>query len=156
MINGSQMTVTWHVDDLKVSHKESTEVTEFICALGNTYGDGLSVTRGKIHSYLGMDFNYAIPGTVQLSMIPYSKQTEDNFPVPITSTSPRPTVNHLFQVRPDNERKLLPEEQAQPFHRSTAQLLFLSQGACPDLQTLVSFLTKRVRSPDEDDCRKLK
>ena len=22
MVNGSQMTVTWHVDDLKVSHKE--------------------------------------------------------------------------------------------------------------------------------------
>ena len=34
MVNGSQITVTWHVDDLKVSHKESTEVTKFILALG--------------------------------------------------------------------------------------------------------------------------
>ena len=34
MINGSQMTVTWHVNDLKISHKESTEVTKFIRALG--------------------------------------------------------------------------------------------------------------------------
>ena len=33
-INGSQMTVTWHVDELKISHKESTEVTKFIRALG--------------------------------------------------------------------------------------------------------------------------
>ena len=33
MINGSQMPVTWHVDGLKVSHKESTEVTTFIFAL---------------------------------------------------------------------------------------------------------------------------
>ena len=47
MINGSQMTVMCHVDDLKVSHKESTEVTKFICALGKLYGNGLSVLRGK-------------------------------------------------------------------------------------------------------------
>ena len=37
-----------------------------------------------------------------------------------------------------------------------AQLLFLSQRARPDMQTLVSFLTKHVRSPDEDDWKKLK
>ena len=30
MINGSQMTVTWHVNDLKISHKESTGVKKFI------------------------------------------------------------------------------------------------------------------------------
>ena len=29
-INGSQMTVTWHVDDLQISHKEEKEVTKFI------------------------------------------------------------------------------------------------------------------------------
>ena len=31
-INGLQMTVTWHMDDLKVSYKESTEVTKLSCA----------------------------------------------------------------------------------------------------------------------------
>ena len=30
MVNGSQMTVTWHVDDLKVSHKDYDEVTKFL------------------------------------------------------------------------------------------------------------------------------
>ena len=89
-------------------------------------------------------------------MILYSKQIEENFPEPITSTTPTPAADHLFTVRPDDERKLLPEEQAQAFHRSTAQLLFLSQRARPDMQTLVSFLTKRVRSPDKDDWGKLK
>ena len=29
MVNGSQMIVTWHVDDLKISHKDSLEVTKF-------------------------------------------------------------------------------------------------------------------------------
>ena len=38
----------------------------------------------------------------------------------------------------------------------TAQLLFLSQRVRPDMQTLVSFITERVRSPYEDDWGKLK
>ena len=62
----------------------------------------------------------------------------------------------FFTVRLDEERKILPEEQARAFHRSTAQLLFLSQRARPDMQTLASFLTKRVRSPDEDYWGKLR
>ena len=35
MVDGSYMTVMRHVDDLKVSHKESEEVTKFTRALGN-------------------------------------------------------------------------------------------------------------------------
>ena len=87
--------------------------------LGRIYGNGFSVTRGKIYSYLGIDFNYAIPGTVQLSMIPYLKQTKDDLSMPITSTAPIPAADYLFQVRPDDDRKLLSEEQAQAFHCST-------------------------------------
>ena len=34
VINGSQMTVTWLVDDLNISHKKSDEVTKFISELG--------------------------------------------------------------------------------------------------------------------------
>ena len=30
MINGKQMTVTWYVDDLKISHMDSNEVTTFM------------------------------------------------------------------------------------------------------------------------------
>ena len=36
-----------------------------------------------------------------------------------------------------------------------AQLLFVTQRGRPDLQTAVSFLTKRVQAPDEDDYKKL-
>jgi hypothetical protein len=42
VINGKQMTVCWHVDDLKVSHMEPEEVTKFGNWLSKTYG--VSVT----------------------------------------------------------------------------------------------------------------
>ena len=52
--------------------------------------------------------------------------------------------------------KVLPEEQAQAFHYSVAQLLFLCMRARPDIQTTVVFLMMRVRKPDKDDWEKLK
>ena len=82
------MIVTWHVDDLKVSHKESKEVTKFSIASCGIYGAGQSVTLEKVHSYLGVDFDYSTEGTIKLSMIPYSKQVLENFPELIISTAP--------------------------------------------------------------------
>ena len=46
MVNGHQLTVTWHVDDLKVSHRDEKVVSEFVKWLGSVYGD-LRTTRGK-------------------------------------------------------------------------------------------------------------
>ena len=37
MVNGKQLTVTWHVDDLKISHIKSKVVTGLIEYLGSIY-----------------------------------------------------------------------------------------------------------------------
>ena len=55
------MTVTWHVDDLKIPHKDSREVTKFIKRFGDIYGDRMTVHRGKVHDYLGMDLDFSSP-----------------------------------------------------------------------------------------------
>ena len=44
------MTVTWYVDNLKVSHKDAKVVTNFISDLYIFHvDDGLTVKRGKVH-----------------------------------------------------------------------------------------------------------
>ena len=61
-INGKQCTIVWNVDDLKISHESANVVTSIINKLDKKYGqeivDGerakLSITRGKIHDYLGI------------------------------------------------------------------------------------------------------
>ena len=65
------------------------------------------------------------------------------------------TCDHLFEIHNDGE-KMLPEEQAQAFHHTVAQLLFLCRRTRPDIQTAVSFICTRVQKPDEDDWGKLK
>jgi len=38
MINGSQMTVRWHLDELMISHISSKAISQFLCALKDIYG----------------------------------------------------------------------------------------------------------------------
>jgi hypothetical protein len=88
-------------------------------------------------------------------MIPYIRKINEAFPEKITGVQSTPAGDRLFQVRPPDEAKYLPEEQARAFHHTTAQLLFLSRVR-RDIQTTVAFLTTRVKKPDEDDWGKLK
>ena len=83
----------------------------------------------------------------------YLKEILKDLPEDMNDTATTPTADHLFKVR-DNAPKLN-KEQAELFHRVVAQLLFVAQRGQPDLQTVVSFLTKRVQAPDEDDYKKL-
>ena len=61
MVNGAQMIVTWHVDDLKISYIDGWEITKIIKRLASIYGD-IKVKRGKQHDYLGIDINYSKKG----------------------------------------------------------------------------------------------
>ena len=45
---------------------------------------------------------------------------------------------------------------AKQFHRTTVRLLFFCKQARPDVETLISFLTTRVKQPDKDDWKKLR
>ena len=63
------MTVIWHVDDLKVSHVDENENSKFAEWMKTIYGGKLTVHRGKIHDYLGMDMDWPKDGKVTISMI---------------------------------------------------------------------------------------
>ena len=153
---GNQLTVLWHVDDLKISCRDKFEVTRLICYLKGIYGDNITVHRGGKGEYLGMLLDFTTPGVFQVDMSRYVEEILSDFPESVKKTSPTPHTDELFKVCDEDNGKLLPEEMAVRFHRSTAQLLFLSTRAQKDIQTAVSFLTTRVKQPDEDDWGKLR
>ena len=66
-----------------------------------------------------------------------------------------PAADHLFKFKTRDNAVKLDTEKADMFNQLTAQLLFVSQQGRPDLCTAISFLCKRVKSPDEDDWKKL-
>ncbi len=155
-VDGKQMTVCWHVDDLKVSHCDPAQVTIFREWLSKKYGVAVATHRRKVHDYLGMIFDFSAKGKVMVTMVEYIKDIIKDFPEEITGTKTSPAANHLFTVRDLSLAKALPEEQVMAIHRAMAQLLFLSGRARQDIQPATAFLTTRVRSPDEDDWGKVK
>ena len=158
MINGHQITICWHVDDLLICHKHHDVVTCFTRWLQQryeTHDKPLKATRGPIHDYLGMNINFLTSGSVSFDMIPYITKVIADFPERIMGVATSPAADHLFKICPPDEARILPESQAIAFHHPTAQLLFLSRVRW-DIQTAVAFLTTRVKAPDEGDWGKLK
>ena len=68
MINGSQMMVRWHVDDLMISHTSNEAISQFLRALKDIYRDNLAENTGKVHDYLGMIFDYSDRDKVKIDM----------------------------------------------------------------------------------------
>ena len=58
IVEGSQITICWHVDDLKVLHKSEDVVTAFAVAMGKKWGSGTTIKRGTVFDYLGMEIDF--------------------------------------------------------------------------------------------------
>jgi len=54
MVNGSQLTIVWHVDDCKISHKDETVVTDILEKLEDKFGKekSIAITRGPRKSQI--------------------------------------------------------------------------------------------------------
>ena len=57
MVGGKQLTVCWHVDDIKISCVDANEGTKMIQWLESEYGE-IHGSRGKRHNYPGMWLDY--------------------------------------------------------------------------------------------------
>ena len=91
MIDGSQITICWHVDDLKVSHKDEDVVTAFAVAMGKEFGSSTTIKRGKVFDYLGMELEFeSCPGSMIVSMIKYLQKVIEEFPELIEKTTACP------------------------------------------------------------------
>ena len=161
MVNGKQLTLLWHVDDIKASHVDPKVIDDFVEWCRKTYAaDGiteLKPSRGKVHDYLGMILDFSVKGKVVIQMKDYIKKMLREFPFPEQVNGLKkpstPAAEFLFTVN-DKAEKLSPKL-AEIFHTTVAQALFLTKRARPDLQPSVPFLCTRVAQPDVDDWKKM-
>jgi hypothetical protein len=155
IIDSKQCTVLWHVDGIKVSHVDTPVIDRVLELFEGEYRKEapLTITRGKIHEYLGMAIDYSVKGKVKITMISYIKNMLAEVPNDMAGEAATPAASHLFQVNKDADK--LDEERAQLFNHNVAKLLFLCKQACPDIQTAMAFLCTWVKEPDIDDYKKL-
>jgi Reverse transcriptase (RNA-dependent DNA polymerase) len=99
-VKGKQVTVAWHVDDLKVSHAKSMVVNPFIEDMEDEFGKEAPLNKscGEVHDYLDMTLNFSKPGEVTVTMINYIKGILHDAPTEMHGNAATPAANHLFQV----------------------------------------------------------
>jgi hypothetical protein len=75
IVDGKQLTVAWHFDDLKISHVAAGVVDNLIAHLNSEFRKEtpLSKSQGKVHDYLGMTLDFSTLGQVMITMIDYIK-----------------------------------------------------------------------------------
>ena len=157
MVNGKQLTVQFHVDDLKISHMDEIVIKDMVKDLNGIFGTNgtlLEASYGKIHEYLGMTIDFSEEGLVKFTMYDYLEDILAESPDDMKGIAVTPAHSKLFQVNQECEK--LDIKTMDWFHRTVARLLFASKRARPDLQTSVAYLCTRVACPDKDDYGKLK
>ena len=132
-------------------------VTAFAFDMAKIYREKTTISRVRVHDYLGMEIDFGTcPGNLIISMIKYLHKIIDELPEVLSGNKAYPTSDKSFKILVDKDRDLLPKEMTRQFHRTTAQILFLCKIARPDIKTLVSFLTTRVKEPYVYDWGKLR
>ena len=156
MVNGKQFTIVFHIDDLMLSNKNPNIVTLYIRKLQQEYGsrEDLTVTRGKIHEYLGMTLDFRVKLEVRFSQYEFLKKIFNSLPksmkIEIEYTA---APEYLFKTT-DNSCPLN-DRRKEEFHTITAKTLWVSQRTRPDVQLSVGFCCTRIQEPTEHDWKKL-
>jgi hypothetical protein len=153
IIEGKQLAICFHVDDCKLSHRKKKVMDTIIEYLREEYesifedGTGaMTVSRGKIHKYLGMTLDDTVCGQVKITMFDYV----DEIPTDFDKAEPKgggkkisAAPDSLFKV--DDSCVKLAQNKAVEFHNLVAKTLYTTKRERLDTCTTIAFLTTRVR-----------
>ena len=148
-VGTNQCTVCVHVDDLMITCCEDSTIEALLAGLTDKYKT-LTVHRDKVHSYLGMTWDFSVACKVKVTMEGYVDDILKSYEV--KGTAATPASSNLFELR---ESEKLNAETSTVFHSRTMKLLYLAKRVRPDILTAVAFLTTRTRAPTSDDLGKL-
>jgi hypothetical protein len=98
MTDEMQCTIAWYLDDTKISHMDYNAVSHVIEKNEDCFGK-MTVTRGKEHTFLGMNLSFQEDGTASLKMKEYIKLATADF-----WRKYHPTGDHTGQEEPLQNR----------------------------------------------------
>ena len=155
MIEGSQQTVRFHVDDLWSSHLNPKVNDDFLVWLNEKYGGygEVKADRNKKFDYLGVNYDLSEPGVLKVDMIDYMDAMLTDFPVDLgDDTEEHCAPPDLFAEGTGDK---LNDEKAKVFHTFVAKGIFACKRARPDTHPAIAVLCTRVKEPNESDWQKL-
>ena len=148
IIDRKQCTIAWYIDDNKVSHVDPNVVDGVLNMIRALFGE-ITVSRGRKHTFLGMNIFMAENRTIQINMKEQLLEAIELFREPINGVVTSPAQHHIFQVNEKAEQ--LDEEKNKIFQTVTQKLLYITKGKRLDLEMLLLFLTMRVTKSNIND-----
>ena len=99
MVGGKQLTVAWHMDDLKVSHVDASAIEKCKHNMEQEFGKEtpLSISHGKLHNYIRMTLDFLEPGHVVIWMLDYVNTMLSDTPDDMDGKSLKSAASHLFK-----------------------------------------------------------
>ena len=157
MVNSEQLTICWHVDDLKSSHinsKVNNEILQWIKDIFQQLSE-VKITHGLLYDYLGMTLDYSVPGQVSINMSHYVEKMVKEFPQENLkgASVASPWNENLFKVQHDSV--LLEKEKAKLLCTVPVQGLFLCKHGHPDIAPAIAYPMTWVQKPNCTDWTKL-
>jgi hypothetical protein len=101
---------------LNISHVNDEVNTDIIKKFNDEFGkeSPITITRGKVHDYLGMTLDYSEKGKVKIKMLDYVDKMLADLQAEMDGESPSPVANHLLTVNGDQTK--VNEKKAHFFH----------------------------------------
>jgi hypothetical protein len=116
----------------------------------------MTVSRVKIHKYLGITLHYTARGQIKITMFDYINEiitTLDKAEPKGGGNNTSAATDSFFKV--DESCEKLKQDKAVEFHNLVAKTLYSTKRSRPDTCTAIAFLTTNVQEPDKDDWNKL-
>jgi Reverse transcriptase (RNA-dependent DNA polymerase) len=139
-----------YVDDLFITSKDKSVLTAISDTLKERYG-AVTNTTGLEHNFLGIHWDFRVPGQASLSMDGYVKDIMSKYKVTMKCSTP--ATDNLFKCNPLSPR--LSKAKQEYFHSLVMTLHYLAKRIRGDILTAVSFCATRVLNPTEEDEQKL-
>jgi hypothetical protein len=162
MMEGSQMTICFHVDDCKLSHVNPKVMGGVVAWLKQNEsifedrGGQMVVSCGKTHKYLRMTLDYTTTGQVKITMLKYIQEiltAFDEADPKAIGTKTSAASEDLFKINEDSPK--LGSHLATAFYTLVAKTLYCTKCTCPNTCIATAFVTTRVREPDLHNWAKL-
>ena len=149
-VDGEQVTVTFHVDDLLITSVNENGIDDLINKLSIDFECELKPSTGPIISYLGMTIDFTNDKYVEVRMERCIDELISASDMHKEYSSP--AGEKLFDV---GDGTKLDSDKCKLFHSLVAKSLYISKRGRPDISVAVNFLTRRVLCPTTVDWKKL-
>ena len=147
-IEGKIDSILVYVDDLMIFLEPPQALTSIAKSPRSKYTDTTRI--GKEHDFLGVHWDFKVPGQVMLSMDGYVDNILEKYNVKTRAKTP--TTDMLLICNPLSPK--LSKGKQELFHSCVMESHHLAKRIRSEILTAVSYCATRVLCPDEDDEKK--